>query len=88
MNIKIGDYFELNGKKNITLDSHIYNDKKYIFVNELTEEEEPTKVFRVYYLIDNGLVEENNKEVLDELLKVFSDNMNKKIEMIKSNIIG
>lgn len=79
MNIRINDYFELAEKKYITLDVYEYENNKYIFVNELDDEEEPKQNFKVFRCMEQGLVEEKKEEVLKEVLKVFEKNFNEKI---------
>lgn len=79
MNIRINDYFELAEKKYITLDVYEYENNKYIFVNELDDEEEPKQNFKVFRCMEQGLVEEKKEEVLKEVLKVFEKNFNDKI---------
>ena len=76
MEIVKNDYFELGEQKYITLDTYNYLDNSYIFVNELTSEEEPTKNFKVFKNINNGLIEETDKEVLEIVLKYFESNFN------------
>lgn len=79
MNIRINDYFELAEKKYITLDVYEYENNKYIFVNELDDEEEPKQNFKVFRCMEQGLVEEKREEVLKEVLKIFEKNFNDKI---------
>ena len=82
--IKLNDIFELSGNDYITIDKTEYNGITYYFTNKLNGEE-PTDKFVVFKDAGTGFVEEKNKEVLDIVLKVFSDNMNKKIEAINNS---
>ena len=82
--VKLNDIFELAGNDYITIDKTEYNGLTYFFTNKL-DGEEPTDKFVVFKDVGTGFVEEKNKEVLDVVLKVFSDNMNKKIEAINNS---
>ncbi len=82
--VKLNDIFELAGNDYITIDKTEYNGLTYFFTNKL-DGEEPTDKFVVFKDVGTGFVEEKNKEVLDIVLKVFSDNMNKKIEAINNS---
>ena len=82
--VKLNDILELAGNDYITIDKTEYNGLTYFFTNKL-DGEEPTDKFVVFKDVGTGFVEEKNKEVLDIVLKVFSDNMNKKIEAINNS---
>ena len=82
--VKLNDIFELAGNDYITIDKTEYNGLTYFFTNKL-DGEKPTDKFVVFKDVGTGFVEEKNKEVLDIVLKVFSDNMNKKIEAINNS---
>ncbi len=85
--IKVNDVFEAEGKDYITLDKIIFNGQEYIFTNEL-ENDEPTKIFRVFRLKENGIVEVTDKGVLSQILPTFSKNMNDKLEVINESYAG
>lgn len=85
--INIHDVFEAEGKDYITLDKAIFNGQEYIFTNEL-ENDEPTKVFRVFRLKENGIVEITDKGILSQILPTFSKNMNDKLEIINESYAG
>ena len=82
--VKLNDIFELAGNDYITIDKTEYNGTTYFFTNKL-DGEEPTDKFVVFKDVGTGFIEEKNKEVLDIVLKVFSNNMNKKIEAINNS---
>lgn len=82
--VKLNDIFELAGNDYITIDKTEYNGITYFFTNKL-DGEEPTDKFVVFKDVGTGFIEEKNKEVLDIVLKVFSNNMNKKIEAINNS---
>ena len=82
--VKLNDIFELAGNDYITIDKTECNGYTYFFTNKLNGEE-PTDTFVVFKDVGTGFVEEKNKKVLDVVLKVFSNNMNKKIETINNS---
>ncbi len=84
--LELNDVFELNGKDYITLDKIKYADITYYFVNKLKDEKTPSREFFVYK--DDpaeGFIEEKEEKMLKVVLKIFSDNMNKKIDTIKNS---
>lgn len=78
----INDVFEFENSDYITLDKYKYNDFYYLFTNKLVSEDEPGKDFVVFKMLPEGLIIETDKNILDEVNKVFSDNFNKKLETI------
>lgn len=80
--VKVDDIFLLSSGKYITLDEIILENERYIFVNKLDDNEEPTKDFRVFKSTKQGLIEEKNKEKLRPLLEYFSNKANEKLELI------
>lgn len=82
--IKLNDIFELSGSDYVTIDKTEYNGSTYFFTNKLNGEE-PTDKFVVFKDVGTGLVEEKKQEVLDVILKTFSNNMNSKIRTINSS---
>lgn len=82
MNIKRNDVFVLSGYKYIVLEETEYKNIKYIFVNKLDKLEEPTKEFLVFKCLENGLIIEKDKEILNYVLKYFSEKANENLELI------
>lgn len=82
--IKLNDVFELSGNDYITIDKTEYNGITYFFTNKLNGEE-PTDKFVVFKDVGTGLIEEKKKEVLDTVLKTFSNNMNSKLRTINNS---
>ena len=82
--IKLNDVFELSGNDYITIDKTEYNGITYFFTNKLNGEE-PTDKFVVFKDVGTGFVEEKKKEVLDVVLKTFSNNMNSKLRTINNS---
>ena len=79
--IRINDVFEAKGKDYIVLDKIIHKSVEYIFTNEL-ENEEPTAAFRVYKVVEGGIVEIKDRRILSEILPIFSSHINDKLEII------
>ena len=80
--LKENDMFDLGEKSYITLDSTKYKNEDYIFVNELEEDETPTKKFIVFKIVGDKLVEEKDEKIMRNILPIFSTNMNKKLQVI------
>ena len=80
--LKENDMFDLGDTSYITLDSTKYKNEEYIFVNELDKEENPTKKFIVFKIVEDKLVEEKDEKVMRNILPIFSTNMNKKLQVI------
>ena len=76
-NVSVGDLLTIEGKKYITLELLNYENNDYLFVNEMTDEEEVTEDFYIFKLFYDGSIrivtEERLKQVLipkfQELLK-------------------
>ena len=82
LSLKENDLFDLGDTSYITLDSTKYKNEEYIFVNELDKEENPTKKFIVFKIVEDKLVEEKDEKVMRNILPIFSTNMNKKLQVI------
>lgn len=82
--LKLDDVFELKDGSYIVIDKLVYKDTNYYFTNKLLNEDEPGKEFFVFKGVSNGIVKEKDKEILDYVLKVFSKNMNDKIEYLNN----
>jgi hypothetical protein len=68
--IDVNDVFEALGKEYIALDKTTYENKTYIFTNEL-DNNEPTKIFKTFKLVENGIVEVKDRQVLSQILPNF-----------------
>ncbi|MBQ8681512.1 MAG: hypothetical protein IJ509_01190 [Bacilli bacterium] len=68
MDIAIGDLLTIEGKKYITLEKTTYENNEYLFVNEVTnDEEDVTEDFYILKVVDDKvriIVEEELKNVL------------------------
>ena len=81
MTIKVNDIIEAKGKDYAVIDKITYKMIEYIFTNEL-ENDEPTAAFRVYKVVEGGIVEVKDRRILAEILPIFSEHMNEKLEVI------
>jgi hypothetical protein len=76
------DLITKDNKKYITLDVIKYNNKKYAFVNEVTEEKETTEnyfVFEANGLKTNTIID---IDLLNKLLPIFQKNLENEITNI------
>ena len=73
--IVVGDLLTIEGKKYIVIDKISYIGEEYIFVNEMTDNEENTSNYYVMELINDNVKIINDKELLEKLLSIFSDNV-------------
>ena len=73
--IVVGDLLTIENTKYIVIDKIKYVDEDYIFVNEVTDKEENTSNYYVMELIGNNVKIIKDKELLEKLLPVFSDNV-------------
>lgn len=76
MDIVMGDLLTVEGKKYITLETLIYENNKYAFVNKVINEEEVSDEYYIFKIVDGGIrivVEDKLKNILipkfQELLK-------------------
>lgn len=82
MQVKVDDVFSLKSGKYITLEETNYEQERYLFVNKLDENDNPSKKFVVFKCTDKGLLEEKDNDKLNVLLKIFGDKVNDKLELI------
>lgn len=73
--IVVGDLLTIENIKYIVIDKIKYVADDYIFVNEVTDKEENTSNYYVMELIGNNVKIIKDKELLEKLLPIFSDNV-------------
>lgn len=83
-NLNLDDIFEYKGEDYITLDITEQDGIKYCFTNRLVNSKEPSKDFVVFKMLADGIVKEKDIDKLNNVLSIFSVNMNKKIEYLNS----
>ncbi len=82
MQIKIDDVFSLSSGRYIALEEAFYLQDRYIFVNKLNEDDNPTNDFKVFKCVNDAIVEEKDNKKLKELLDFFSEKVNDKLALI------
>lgn len=83
MKIEIADLITRSDGKYITLDVINYEGKEYAFVNKLTEEDEdPTEELYVFTPTSEGTTKITDEELLNKLLPIFQENLEKEIKKI------
>lgn len=78
MRIKVEDVLTISGEKYTVLDSILYEDKDYILTNKVVNDG-PSEIFISYEVSNDGLYIVKEKRILDRILPIFSNNINKKI---------
>ena len=73
--IVVGDLLTIENIKYIVIDKIKYVDEDYIFVNKMTDKEDNTSNYYVMKLINENVKIIKDKELLEKLLPVFSDNV-------------
>lgn len=84
MKIVLGDLLTINNEKYIVLDSILLNGQSYVFVNKLTPDENSTKEFYVFKVIGNTINIVKNKNILDDILPLFSKNVQNLIDKMST----
>lgn len=82
MQVKLDDVFSLRSGKYITLEETVYDEERYIFVNRLDENDNPSDKFVVFKCTSDGLLEEKDVNKLKPLLEIFSNKVNEKLELV------
>ena len=84
MKIVLGDLLTINNVMYIVLDSILLNSQSYVFVNKLMPDENSTKEFYVFKVIGNTINIVKNKSVLDDILPLFSKNVQNLIDKMST----
>lgn len=75
--MKIGDIKVIDNVNYLILDILEKNNNIYVMVTKLNENNEPTMdEYKVYKIIENKWQLEENKQTLNELLPIFTKNIN------------
>ena len=83
MKIRVEDVLTIKGEKYTVIDTILYEGKDYILTNKVVNDE-PSETFVAYEVVDNGVFIVENKNILDRILPIFSNNVNKKINDLKT----
>ena len=81
MKYEVGDILTIKGEEYAVIDAILYENVDYILVNKF-ETDEPTQVYIPYKIASNGLIEVEDKDVLDKLLPIFSKNVQRMVELV------
>lgn len=75
--MRIGDIKVIDNVNYLILDILEKNNNIYVMVNKLNENNEPTMdEYKVYKITENKWQLEENKQTLNELLPIFTKNIN------------
>ncbi|MDO5568722.1 MAG: hypothetical protein Q4G04_01225 [bacterium] len=86
MKLEIEEVISIAGEKYIVLETEIYNEKEYYFMNKLTQEEEPTEQYHIFSPKgENELEAVSNNDTVTVLIPIFQ---NKLAQRIKENFRG
>lgn len=83
MKIRVEDVLTIKGEKYTVIDTILYEGKDYILTNKVVNDE-PSETFVAYEVVDNGVFIVEDKKILDRILPIFSNNVNKKINELKT----
>lgn len=83
MKIRVEDVLTIKGEKYTVIDTILYEGKDYILTNKVANDE-PSETFVAYEVVDNGVFIVEDKNILDRILPIFSNNVNKKINELKT----
>lgn len=83
MKIRVEDVLTIKGEKYTVIDTILYEGKDYILTNKVVNDE-PSETFVAYEVVDNGVFIVEDKNILDRILPIFSNNVNKKINELKT----
>ena len=79
MKYELGDIFKLEENNYMVAETIIYNDIEYLLLNKLDEQEDPSQELYIYKVTENGLMKITEKEILDLILPVFNNKIQKQI---------
>ena len=83
MKIRVEDILTIKGEKYTVIDTILYEGKDYILTNKVINDE-PSETFVAYEVVENGVFIVEDKNILDRILPIFSNNVNKKINDLKT----
>lgn len=78
--INNGDVLTINNNKYLVLESARYEEVDYIFTNKLDQDENTTEEYFVMKKNNGGVLFVTDKKILDIILPVFSNKIQKEIE--------
>ena len=75
-----GTIITVKTKRYIIIETMVYDNKKYIFTNEIKGEEELTEDYYIFQTVDNDVILITNEEKLNNLLEKFQEKLKKTID--------
>lgn len=84
MKYELGDIFKLRENTFMVAEMATYMGIDYLLLNKLDIKEEPTEELYVYKIENNELISIQEEEILDIILPVFNNKLQKNITNIKN----
>lgn len=80
MDFTNGTIITVKNKRYIIIETIVYENKNYIFTNEIKGEEELTEDYYIFQTVDNNVILITNEEKLNKLLEQFQEKLKKTID--------
>ena len=84
MKYELGDIFTLGENTYMVAETSMYMDVEYLLLNKLDSEEEPTNELYVYKIVEGGLLKVTEQSILDIILPVFNNKIQRDITNIQN----
>ncbi len=87
MNLEISDVIEYDNQDYVVLDVINHKEMTYALINKL-DKEEPTEEYKVINVIEDTVADETNKDILEEIMPIFSKDIQKLVDYYNENLKG
>ncbi len=84
MKYELGDIFPLGENKYMVAEMSTYMEVEYLLLSKLDKEEEPTNELYVYKAVNDGLVKVTEQDILDIILPVFNNKIQRDINNVQN----
>lgn len=84
MKYDLGDIFTLGENTFMVAENSVYNNVEYLLLNKLDSEEELTNELFVYKVVEDGLLKVTDQSILDIILPVFNNKIQRDIANIQN----
>lgn len=84
MKYELGDIFPLGENKYMVAEMSTYMEVEYLLLSKLDKEEEPTNELYVYKVVNDGLVKATEQDILDIILPVFNNKIQRDINNVQN----
>jgi len=84
MKYELGDVFTLSGDTYMVAETSMYMDVEYLLLNKLDSNEEPSNELYVYECVEGGLIKVTEQSILDIILPVFNNKLQKHVKDIQN----